>query len=92
MVRNELTTEALIDQYVDPRPFGGERHTAKLKEYGVSIWILANRLNTGTSIPDLAREYRLPEEAVEAAKAFYEKNRATLDAWILINESFFEDE
>lgn len=91
MVRNELTTEALIDRYIEPNPWGGGRYDAMLKEYGVSVWILANRLNTGTSIRDLAREYRLPEEAVEAAQAFYEQNRALIDAWILINESFFEE-
>jgi uncharacterized protein (DUF433 family) len=92
MVRNELTTEALIDQYIDPNPWGGGgRHRAKLKEYGVSVWALVNRLNTGTSIPDLAREYRLPEEAVEAAQAFYEQNQAIIDAWILINESMYEE-
>jgi uncharacterized protein (DUF433 family) len=92
MVRNALTSSTLIDRYIDPNPWGGAgRHRAHLKKYGVSVWALANRLNTGTSIPDLAREYRLPEEAVEAAKAFYEQNRAIIDAWILINESEVEE-
>lgn len=91
MVRNELTTEALIDRYIEPNPWGRGRYDAKLKEYGVSVWVLANRLRTGTSVCDLAREYRLPEEAVEAAQAYYTANRELIDAWILIQESAFEE-
>jgi hypothetical protein len=91
MVRSELTTEALINRYIEPNPWGRGRHAAKLKPYWVSVWVLVNRLNTGTSVSELAREYNVPEEAVEAAQAFYEQNRAVIDAWILINESMFED-
>ncbi len=91
MLRNELTTEALIERYVEPNPWGGGRHGAMLKESGVSVWILANRLQTGTSVCKPGQEYNLSEEAVEAAQAFYEQNREIIDAWILINESFFEE-
>lgn len=70
---------------------GGGRHDAMLKESGVSVWILASRLRTGTSVRDLAREYSLSEEEIEAAQAFYDRNRAIVDAWILINESVFEE-
>jgi len=62
-----------------------------LKESGVSVWILANRLQTGTSVCKPGQEYNLSEEAVEAAQAFYEQNREVIDAWILINEAAFEE-
>ena len=91
MVQHELTADELIARYVDPNPHGRGRQHAHLKESGVSVWILINRLNTGTSADELAREYCLPEEAVEAARAYYERYPDLINARILLHEAFFEE-
>lgn len=91
MVQHKVSAKQLIDQYVDPNPHGTGRQDAHLKVSGVSVWILVNRLLTGTSIHDLAEEYHLPEQAVEAARAYYERYPELIDARILINNAFFEE-
>lgn len=91
MVQNEISTEQLIAQYVEPNPFGRGGHDARLKESGVSIWILVNRLRTGTSVHDLASEYCLTEQAVEAAHAYYQQYPDLIEARIRIYEAFFEE-
>ena len=79
--------QQLIARYVDPdwERYGG-RHKARLREHGVSVWALIGQLRVRNDDVDLvARDYELPREAVEAALAYYRRNRKHIDAWLLLN-------
>lgn len=79
------------------------RAFARLVEYETPIWAIILHMttfggsvdatnSTAAEIADAADAYRIPEQAVRAAVAFYTKYRPSVDAFLLLNsESFDED-
>ena len=82
--------EATLDAMVEPHPDRG-RPYARLVEYGTPIWVLINRMGEPTeeNIARVAWEYSLPENAIEAALRYYDRNRKFIDAVIVINNEPF---
>jgi len=79
-------SDDLINRYISLHPHRTSIANAWLPGYGYSVWILADALNdTGADVARVAREYEIPEEAVEAVALFYERYRKTIDARILAN-------
>lgn len=80
----------LIERYVDldTDRYPGGRAGARLHEYGVPIWALIGHLRAlNGDLEQLARDYELPREAVEAALAYYRCNREYIDARLLLNSA-----
>lgn len=79
--------DALIAEYIEPHPAKPGRAFARVKEpYGVPVWALIAFLADGFSNADqVAHDYAIPREALDAAIAYYQQNKAYIDAWLLLN-------
>jgi uncharacterized protein (DUF433 family) len=54
----------------------------------VPVWALVAQLRATGDDPDqLARDYGVPRETVEAALAYYRRNKKHIDARILLNSA-----
>ena len=63
---------ALIENYIEPNPYKSGEAEAWLRESGVSVWALIEYwygVNFDTA--RVAHDFALPNEAVEAALAYY---------------------
>ena len=87
------TADALIERYIRKDGVRSGRHAARAETEtrSVHVWALIGHLRGGGGIAQAAEDYRLPEEAVIAAVAFYAKYRPYIDAFLLINEDIFDD-
>ena len=86
--RNKPDDDRLIAERIDPEweRYGG-RADARTRE-GVPVWALVAQLRANGDDPDqLARDYDLPRETVEAALAYYRRNKKHIDARILLNSA-----
>ncbi len=78
--------DALIAKYIEPHPAKPGRAFARVREYGVPVWALVGFLAEDFSNADqVAHDYALPHEAMDAAIAYYRQNKAHIDAWLLLN-------
>ncbi len=81
--------EQLIERHVglDYDRFGG-RGDARLTRSGVSIWAIVSYLDLyGGDADKVAWHYELSPEEMDAALAYYRRNRKYVDARILLNEA-----
>ena len=63
---------------------------ARVAGHGVSVTALITRLRLEDGdANEVARAYRLPDEAIAGAIAYYERHRAVIDAAITLNEAAF---
>ena len=80
----------LIERYIDLDwgRYAHGRADARLKDYGVPVWALIGQLRAiGGDVDQLARDYGLPREAVDAALAFYGRNKKYVEARLLLNRA-----
>jgi len=78
--------DALIAKYIEPHPAKPGRAYARVREYGVPVWALIGFLTEDFSNADqVARDYGIPHDAMDAAIAYYQQNKSHIDAWLLIN-------
>ncbi len=85
-----MDEQQLIEQYIDREwdRYPGGRADVRLKGYGVPVWVLIGQLHAiGGDLDQLAADYELPREAVEAALAFYRRNKQYIDARLLLNSA-----
>ena len=76
----------LIRQYIEPNPHRPGAADARLRKYGVSVWALIDYLKgVCGDVSGTAVAYDVPVEAVEAARADYERHREVIDARIAAN-------
>ena len=81
-----MEPEALIERYVEPNPHHPGPADVRLREYCVPVWALIGYWKAAEGdVERVAADYRLPREAVEAAIAYYKRNRAVIDARIAAN-------
>jgi hypothetical protein len=83
------TVDDLIARYVQEDPNGMGRHRARVvvdDHTWAPVWVLAGYLRYGGTPEQAAADYGLPEDAVAAALAYYDRHRAVIDAWLLLNE------
>lgn len=79
-------TQDLIARWIEPHPWRGDVAEARLKEIGISVWALIGYLRMVDGDPArVAADYRIPEEAVTAAVAYYQQHRAAIDARLAAN-------
>ena len=78
--------EELIAQHIDANPQGRGPAEARLAEYGTPVWALIAYLDAVKGDrAAVAADYEVPEEAVAAAIAFYERHKPQIDARLLVN-------
>lgn len=81
-----------IERWIDPNPHQWGRAEARLKQYGVSVWVLASHWYYGVGDVDVVtKEYDLPREVVEAMYAYYRRHRSLIDARILLDDDSCAD-
>jgi len=87
--RNDVDEQQLSEKHVDLNynRFGG-RADARLKESGVSVWAIVTYLGIyDGDVNEVARIYELSQEEMDAALAYYRRNKKYVDARILLNEA-----
>jgi len=79
----------LIARYIEPNPHRPGLDEARLVGWGVAVWALVGYLTAvGGDIAQVAEDYDLPREAVEAALAYYRRHKDLIDARIAANTEF----
>ena len=79
--------QALIARYIDANPHDRGAAEARLRDHGTSVWALVGYYlqAVGRDAEQVAHDYHLPREAVEAALAYYRQHQALIDARLLLN-------
>lgn len=88
--RDEVDGQKLIERYIDPEwdRYPGGRADARLRDSGVPVWALVGQLQVlDDNVDQLAADYEIPREAVDAALAYYRRNKAYVDARLLLNRA-----
>jgi len=81
-----MNDDELITRYIEPNPYHPGLDAARLKQYGVSVWsIIAHLHVVGHDVTQVAADYGLPSETVEAAIAYYRRHKDLIDARIVAN-------
>jgi uncharacterized protein (DUF433 family) len=84
-----MDEQRLIEKHVDLHydRYGG-RAEARLKVSGVSVWAIVAYLGIyDGDVDEVARIYDLSSEEVNAALAYYRRNKPYVDARVLLNEA-----
>ncbi len=78
--------DALIARYIAPRPYDSGRANAYLPEFGFRVaTLIAYMQSVGNDAAETATFYEIPDDAMNAAIAFYRQNQAVIDARILLD-------
>lgn len=81
-----MDTNDLIAQWLEEDPSRPGASGARIVNYGVPVWALIGHLRAVELKPWLvAQDYDLPQEAIDAAIAYYEQNRIPIDARLMEN-------
>lgn len=80
--------DQLLARYIEEDPDSPGAADARLMNFGVPVWAIIGYLPAvGHQPHKVAAAYRLPEEAVRAALAYYQRHRCAIDARIAANAS-----
>jgi uncharacterized protein (DUF433 family) len=83
-----VSDEALIAAYVEPHPARPGAAEWRLKERGVPVWAIIGTLLPDGSIADqVASDYGISYEAIEAAQAYYRQHQPLIDARLAANRA-----
>lgn len=79
--------EALIEKYIEPHPAKPGLSNARLTtDRHVPVWALIGHLDVVEGdVDQVAHDYGVPREAVDAALAYYERHKASIDARLVLN-------
>lgn len=87
--RRDLNEQQLIEKHVDLDydRYGG-RADARMKRTGVSIWAIVSYLGVYDGDTNkVAWVYDLSPDEMDAALAYYRRNKKYVDARVLLNEA-----
>lgn len=78
--------DELIERHLEPNPNTADPARWRIKERGVPVWTLAAIAETDWSnAPQMAKEYGVSLEAIDAAHVYYQRNRTVVDGWNISN-------
>jgi uncharacterized protein (DUF433 family) len=87
----ENRADALIAAYIEPhagKP-GIAEYRLHVEENGYPVWaIVAYMTITSDNTEQIAREYRISSDAVEAVHAFYSRHQEAIDARLAANRAY----
>jgi uncharacterized protein (DUF433 family) len=86
----DLGEQHLIERHVDLETdrYPSGRADARLRDSGVSVWAIVTFLRIyGHDVDKVAEHFELSREEVEAALAYYRRNKPYIDARITLNEA-----
>lgn len=79
---------ALIATHVEPHPARPDASEWRLKERGVPVWaIIGTLLPDGSNIDQVAADYGISHDAIEAAQAYYRQHQPLIDARLAANRA-----
>ena len=82
--------QQLIERYVDPdvARYAGGRADARLRDSGVSVWAIIAFLRVyDDDVARVADHFSISEVEVDAALAYYRRNKKYVDARLTLNEA-----
>lgn len=82
----KLSDGALIQRYVDMDSDDRGPAYARLSGYGIHVWAVIGYWKAVQNDTQVARDYDIPSEYVEAAKAYYRHYQRYIDAFLILNE------
>ena len=83
----------LIARYIKPHPSDRGRAYAWFPAYGHSVAAIVRGIRGREGdIGQTAADWEMPEEAVRAAIAFYRRHREFIDARILLEDDWFDQD
>lgn len=78
--------DEVIARCIEENPWHPGPADVRLIESGVPVWALAGQYLAGAGdVAEIAADYALPCEAVEAALAYYRRHQAVIDARLAAN-------
>lgn len=81
-----VVVDQLIETFIKLSPSLPGVEEARIAGYGVPVWALvAHSRAIGGASEEVARDYGLPREAVDAALAYYRRHKAAFEARIAAN-------
>ncbi|MGI8553975.1 MAG: hypothetical protein ACR2PL_24795 [Dehalococcoidia bacterium] len=81
---------ARIERWIEPNPHIPGVAEAWVGEFGISVWALIGYLELmHGNMADVAEDYRIPPEALEAAVAYSLLHQKEIDARIAFNRAAF---
>ena len=83
----KLTDGALIRRYIDMVSDDRGPAYARLADYGTHVWAIIGYWKVVKDDAKVAKDYDLPLEYVQAAKAYYRHYQRYIDAFLILNES-----
>ena len=84
----ETSADILIARYIEPHPAkeGKSNYRLKVEYNGYPVWAVMGDLFAGIMTPEeIAREYEIPREALDAVILYYLRHRASIDAKVVLN-------
>ena len=84
-----MSVDALIARYVEEDPHRPGPAHARLTPWGTPVWALISYWQQAVcgDLAQAAADYEISLEAAEASVAYYERNKAMIDARILLNSA-----
>ena len=80
--------QQLIERWIEPHPWKRGVEEARLIDSKVSVWALIGYLRmVDGDVACTAEGYKVPQEAVEAALAYYRRHKALIDGRLAANAS-----
>jgi uncharacterized protein (DUF433 family) len=86
----EDRADALIAAYIEPHPGnpGIAEYRLRVEENGYPVWAIIGSLPAyGDDIEQAARDYSVSREAIEAARAFYQRHREAINDRLAANRA-----
>jgi uncharacterized protein (DUF433 family) len=83
-----MNDNELIEKYVVVDASYPSPDRAWLRGYGVDVWALIGYLDVvDGSLDQVATDYDLPREALDAALAYYRRHKNVIDARLTLNKA-----
>jgi uncharacterized protein (DUF433 family) len=81
-----MTDDELIERYIDWKRY--DRADARLRGRGTHVWAIVGQLRVARGdVTEVAKDYEVPAEAIQAALAYYQRNKEYIDARLLLNSA-----
>ncbi len=87
---NEDRADALIAAYIEPHPTnpGIAEYRLRVEQNGYPVWAIIGDLTAnGENIAQVAHDYEISLEAIQATRAFYARHQNEIDARLAANDA-----